>query len=82
MLVVGGPGSGKGTQCERLVERYGMVHLSAGDLLRAEVSSGSELGNEIKGVIDQGKIIEQGKHQDLLNKGGAYAQLHALQFGE
>ncbi len=33
-------------------------------------------------VIDQGKIIEQGKHQDLLNKGGAYAQLHALQFGE
>ncbi|MDY6927654.1 MAG: lipid A export permease/ATP-binding protein MsbA [Pseudomonadota bacterium] len=33
-------------------------------------------------VIDQGKIIEQGKHQELLNKGGAYAQLHALQFGE
>ena len=33
-------------------------------------------------VIDQGRIIEQGKHQDLLNKGGAYAQLHALQFGE
>ena len=56
-FIMGGPGSGKGTQCARLVERYGMVHLSAGDLLRAEVSSGSELGNEIKGVIDQGKIV-------------------------
>jgi len=56
-FVMGGPGSGKGTQCVRLVERYGMTHLSAGDLLREEVRSGSELGLSISEVIDQGKIV-------------------------
>jgi len=56
-FIMGGPGSGKGTQCERLVERYQLVHLSAGDLLREEVSSGSELGQEISEVINQGKIV-------------------------
>jgi len=56
-FVMGGPGSGKGTQCARLVERYGMIHLSAGELLRQEVRSGSELGREISAVIDQGKIV-------------------------
>jgi len=57
-FVMGGPGSGKGTQCARLVERYGMVHLSAGDLLRSEVASGSALGREISSVIDQGQIVK------------------------
>ena len=41
-FVLGGPGSGKGTQCAKLVENHGFVHLSAGDLLRAERDSGSE----------------------------------------
>jgi len=57
-FIMGGPGSGKGTQCERLVKRFGMVHLSAGELLREEVRSGSELGEEIKAVIDQGQIVK------------------------
>lgn len=56
-FVMGGPGSGKGTQCARLVERFGMVHLSAGELLREEVRSGSELGCAISRVIDQGQIV-------------------------
>jgi adenylate kinase family enzyme len=55
---MGGPGSGKGTQCARLVERYGMVHLSAGDLLREEVASGSALGNEISAIIREGQIVK------------------------
>jgi adenylate kinase family enzyme len=55
---MGGPGSGKGTQCERLVERFGLVHLSAGELLREEVRSGSELGLEISKVINQGQIVK------------------------
>ena len=41
IFVVGGPGSGKGTQCEKVVAKYGYTHLSSGDLLRAEVASGS-----------------------------------------
>ncbi|RZR73507.1 hypothetical protein BHM03_00025044, partial [Ensete ventricosum] len=40
----GGPGSGKGTQCTKIVENFGFTHLSAGDLLRAEINSGSENG--------------------------------------
>ena len=44
VLSIGGPGSGKGTQCAYIVEHYGYTHLSAGDLLRAEIKSGSENG--------------------------------------
>jgi hypothetical protein len=44
VFVLGGPGSGKGTQCANIVEHFGFTHLSAGDLLRAEIKSGSENG--------------------------------------
>ena len=44
VFVLGGPGSGKGTQCANIVEHFGFIHLSAGDLLRAEIKSGSENG--------------------------------------
>ena len=57
MFVLGGPGSGKGTNCARIVEDFGYVHLSAGDLLRAERRSGSSLGEMIEGLISQGKIV-------------------------
>jgi len=56
-FVMGGPGSGKGTQCAKLVEEYGFVHLSAGDLLRQEVRSGSEQGLAIAKIIEEGKIV-------------------------
>lgn len=45
---IGGPGSGKGTQCAYIVEHFGYTHLSAGDLLRAEIKSGSENGYALK----------------------------------
>ena len=67
-FVMGGPGSGKGTQCEKLVEEYGMVHLSAGDLLRAEVRSGSEEGQKIARVIEEGKIVVSETTVGLLRK--------------
>ena len=67
-FVMGGPGSGKGTQCEKLVEEYGMVHLSAGDLLRAEVRSGSEEGQKIARVIKEGKIVVSETTVGLLRK--------------
>lgn len=58
LFVLGGPGAGKGTQCENLVRDYGFKHLSAGDLLRAEQDrEGSEFGEMIKEYIRDGKIV-------------------------
>ncbi|PWZ01199.1 UMP-CMP kinase, partial [Testicularia cyperi] len=58
VFVLGGPGAGKGTQCARLVNDYGFVHLSAGDLLRAEQQRpGSEYGAMIADYIKEGKIV-------------------------
>jgi len=55
--ILGGPGCGKGTQCERIVERYGFTHLSSGDLLRAEVASGSPKGVELASIMKEGKLV-------------------------
>ncbi|KAL5560595.1 hypothetical protein UlMin_036806 [Ulmus minor] len=57
VFVLGGPGSGKGTQCANIVEHFGFTHLSAGDLLRAEIKSGSENGTMIQNMIKEGKIV-------------------------
>eukprot|EP00980_Cylindrotheca_fusiformis_P000195 scaffold36_cov127-Cylindrotheca_fusiformis.AAC.5 len=58
VFVLGGPGAGKGTQCQLLQERKeGWVHLSAGDLLRAERKSGGELGDIINAKIDAGELV-------------------------
>ena len=67
-FVMGGPGSGKGTQCEKLTQNYGMVHLSAGDLLRAEVKSGSAEGKKIAKIIEEGKIVVSETTVGLLRK--------------
>ncbi|KAI3683142.1 hypothetical protein L1987_83642 [Smallanthus sonchifolius] len=57
VFVLGGPGSGKGTQCANIVEHFGYTHLSAGDLLRAEINSGSESGTMIQNMISEGTIV-------------------------
>jgi len=57
VFVLGGPGAGKGTQCQRIVEEFGYCHLSAGDLLRAEKSSGSSVGEMIESYMKEGKIV-------------------------
>jgi len=56
-VLLGPPGSGKGTQSPRLKEHFGVCHLATGDLLRAEIGSGSQLGKEIKAVIEEGKLV-------------------------
>lgn len=57
LILFGPPGSGKGTQSERLVEKYGVVHLSTGNLLRAEISAKTPLGLEAKSFIDKGQLV-------------------------
>lgn len=58
VFVLGGPGAGKGTQCQKIVDKYGFVHLSAGDLLREERSrAGSEFGDLIETYIKNGQIV-------------------------
>lgn len=57
IVLLGPPGSGKGTQARRLAESTGMTHLSTGDILRAEVASGSKLGLLAKGFMDKGDLI-------------------------
>lgn len=60
VFVLGGPGSGKGTQCDKIINDYNFAHLSAGDLLRAEQRRpGSEYGDLIKSYIKDGKIVPQ-----------------------
>ncbi|XP_070582165.1 uncharacterized protein [Ptychodera flava] len=59
IFVVGGPGSGKGTQCEKIVAKYGFTHLSSGDLLRAEVASGSARGAKLTEIMEKGELVPQ-----------------------
>lgn len=57
IILFGPPGSGKGTQAEKLIERYKLVHISTGDLLRAEIAANSPLGREAKSIIDSGRLV-------------------------
>ncbi len=57
IVLLGAPGAGKGTQAARLVEKFGFTHLSTGDLLRAAVKEGSELGVKAKGFMDAGELV-------------------------
>ena len=57
IVIFGAPGSGKGTQSDRIVNKYGLDHISTGDVLRAEIKNGTELGKTAKGYIDQGQLI-------------------------
>ncbi len=66
IVIFGAPGSGKGTQSERIVEKYGINHISTGDVLRAEIKNGTELGKTAKGYIDQGQLIPDSLMIDIL----------------
>ena len=66
IVIFGAPGSGKGTQSERIVEKYGINHISTGDVLRAEIKNGTALGKTAKGYIAQGQLIPDELMIDIL----------------
>ncbi len=57
LILLGPPGSGKGTMAQRLAEEFGYLHLSAGELLRQEIKAGGPIGQEIKKYVDAGKLV-------------------------
>ncbi len=57
IVIFGAPGSGKGTQSDMMIEKYGFNHISTGDVLRSEIKNGTELGKTAKGFIDNGQLI-------------------------
>ena len=57
IVLLGAPGAGKGTQAQKLVEEFGYAHISTGDLLRAAVKAGTELGREAKSYMDSGSLV-------------------------
>ena len=57
IVIFGAPGSGKGTQSDLMIQKYGFGHISTGDVLRAEIKNGTELGKTAKGYIDNGQLI-------------------------
>ncbi|TQD97450.1 hypothetical protein C1H46_017029 [Malus baccata] len=67
-FVLGGPGSGKGTQCAKIVEEFGFTHISAGDLLRREIASNSAYGSVILSTIREGKIVPSQVTVQLIRK--------------
>jgi adenylate kinase len=68
IIIFGAPGPGKGTYSDEIVKKYGMGHISTGDVLRAEIKGGTELGNIDKGYIDNGQLIPDNLMIDILAK--------------
>ena len=67
-LETGGPGSGKGTQCSRLVKEFGFKHISLGDILREEVKQGTPIGKECSKIMKEGKLVPVNLTMELMKK--------------
>ena len=68
LLLIGAPGAGKGTQAERLAARFGITHISSGDLLRQHVRDQTALGRTVKSYVDRGDLVPDGVVMDMLRK--------------
>lgn len=68
IVMFGAPGAGKGTHAELLAKRFGLFHLSTGDLLRAEVKSGTDLGKRIQDIMNRGELVDDDTVVELVNQ--------------
>ena len=68
LLLIGAPGAGKGTQAQRLAERFGITHISSGDLLRQHVRDQTALGRTIKSYVEAGDLVPDAVVMDMLRK--------------
>jgi adenylate kinase len=68
LLLIGAPGSGKGTQAVRLAERFGITHISSGDLLRRHVRENTALGQTVRQYVDKGDLVPDSVVMDMLRK--------------
>src|SRR5262245_43392500 len=66
LVLIGPPGSGKGTQALRIAERYGIPHISTGDILRAAVRAGSDLGRQVEATLSNGGLVSDVLMTDLV----------------
>ncbi len=66
LILMGPPGVGKGTQAKNIVEKFGIIHLSTGDILRAEVGGNTKLGKKAKSYMDDGKLVPDDLLLDMM----------------
>jgi adenylate kinase len=66
LVLLGPPGAGKGTQAERIERRYDLAHLSTGEMLRAAVAAGTEVGRQAKAIMDAGRLVPDEVNNDLV----------------
>ena len=67
IVLFGPPGAGKGTQSERLIDKYGLIHLSTGDIFRSNIKGETELGKLAKSYMEQGKLVPDSVTIDMLS---------------
>lgn len=78
IVLLGAPGAGKGTQCKRIVDRYGLMHLSSGDILRKERAEKTELGQKAESYMDSGGLVPDELIVEMMS--GAIEQAPAAGF--
>jgi adenylate kinase len=68
VLLIGAPGAGKGTQAVQVAQRFGLTHISSGDLLRKHVAEGTTIGRAVRGYVERGDLVPDGIIMDMLYK--------------